>query len=419
MSGYYKGDKILYVGLAVTIKNVETVGSIVRKIKDELRILKAKERVEFFNIYWQLLVYFVISFGGLFCIYEILDYFKINFFTSFVSTSGTFLLISIIVAMSRYVIFLLKNMPKVDAQSQNVNESNDSLIEMLMDAEAHSRWTEIIKIGSALSDVLWFTSRKKLRLVIGGFVEVAAIQMKDDKTLATTLIEDLGNTVMGLGYPDKGISYIKRGIEIAEKRNYSFLIMRGYRNLANCYSMKNDAKQSEMYLKNAINAVKGITDSAQKLEALGGIEYARCKTLEHANKYDDALIALDECIEYYSNLGKQFPETEGRNRDRLVKVYREKGVIYLKEGRPDLAKSALLVGLRSAEETLNYDNIVRCCILLVKIQLDDGEFQPAEGMLNIAKQHIDKIDIPSIRKEFNDISRRFEIEKESQKKIES
>lgn len=391
----------------------------IHKRRNDLRIQATKEKVEKISIYWQLVIYFVLSFIGLFGVYEILDHFKVSFLHSFDAKWVIFLLLSIIVALGRYIIYLLLNMPPIVSQDQNVNEANDSLIEMLKDAEAHSRWTEIIKIGSALSDVLWFTSRKKLRLVIGGFVEVAATQVKDDKVLSATLIEDLGNTIMGLGYPDKGITYIKRGIEIAEKNHYSFLIMRGYRNLANCYALKNDPEQSEKYLNKAIAAASEITDEAQKLEALGGIEYARCKTLEHKEKYDDALLALNNSIMHYSNLGKQYPETQSRNRDRLVKVYREQGVIYLKQGNYQSAKTALLDGLRCAQETLNHDNIVRCCTLLAKIQLENGEVEPAEGMLNIAKQHIDKIDTPTIRKEYNDTSRRLEIEKESRKQIES
>lgn len=105
---------------------------------------------------------------------------------------------------------------------QNGIEQSDSIIAMLKEAEAHSRWREIIKIGSSLSDVLWFTSRKKLRVAIGHFVEVAAQQLNDTYTLSSTLIEDLGNTLLGLGKPDKGIGYIKRGIEVAKDSNYFF-----------------------------------------------------------------------------------------------------------------------------------------------------------------------------------------------------
>ena len=392
---------------------------MLNRAKDEIHIRNLSKKIKRITIYWKLIIYFVASFIGLFSIYEVLDYFNKNFLSHIVVPWITFLLIAIIIALVRYIIYFLINIPLKEEYGQNISTDNDSLIEMLKEAETHSRWAEIIKIGSALSDVLWFTSRKKLRFVIGGFVEVAATQIKDDRILATTLIEDLGNTVMGLGDPDKGIAYIERGIKIAEKNNYSFLIMRGYRNLANCYALKNDPGQSEKYLDSAIAATTGITDAAQKLEALGGIEYARCKTFEHSNKYDEAIDALDACIDHYSNLGKQFPETESRNRDRLVKVFREKGVVYLKKGRSDLAKTALLEGLRIAQETLNHENVVRCCNLLVKIQLDNDEIQPAEGMLNIAKLHIDKIDTPSIIKEYNDISRRFSIEKESQIRIES
>lgn len=390
-----------------------------KKFNAKYHIKKASKTIIDIEIYFKLAIYFVLSFIGLFSVHEVLEHFNIQFFSSLVKPWITFLLLSIIIALIRYIVFLLTTVPKTGNESQVINADSDSLVEMLKDAEAHSRWAEIIKIGSALSEVLWFTSRKNLRVIIGHFIEVAATQLKDNETLASTLIEDLGNTVMGLGNPDKGIEYIKNGIEIAEKNNYHFLIMRGYRNLANCYAMKNDATNSEKYLEKAIIATNNITNESQKLEALGGIEYARCKTFEHSNKFDDALNALDTCIKHYTMLSQKYPETKSRNLDRLVKVYREKGVIYLKENRLDKAKSALFEGLRRAQETLNHENIVRCCTMIVKIQLESGELQPAEGILNIAKLHIDKIDTPAIKKEYNEISRKLEIEKESKKHIES
>jgi len=360
------------------------------------------------------IVWLIASFVGLFGVYEVFDYFNIKFLDKLTKPFVLLLLISIILALGRAVVYLLEHYPKLATEISKELLENDSIIAMLKEAESHSRWAEIIKIGSSLSDVLWFTSRKKLRIAIGHFVEVAAQQSNDLYVLSTTLIEDLGNTYLGLGKPDKGIAYINRGIKIAENNNYPFLIMRGYRNLSCCYSYKNDPTKALTYLKQAEAAAETITDPIQKLEALGAIEYARCKVYKKEGQFIEAVSTLDTAITHYNTLSQQHPDTKKRNDDRLVKVYREKGALYLSmntEEATDNAYDSLMRGLKLAQETLNYDNIIVCCTFLADIQIKRGAFEAAEGMVNIAKACIDKIDTPSIIDDFNKIVRKLEVEK--------
>lgn len=75
-------------------------------------------------------------------------------------------------------------------------------------------------------------------------------------------------------------------------------------------------------------------------------------------------------MQIYSDLANQFPETTNTNKDRLVKIYREKGVIYLKIGTndaQDAAYASCQTGLQLAQATNNYDNIVRCCCIMANI----------------------------------------------------
>ncbi len=240
---------------------------------------------------------------------------------------------------------------------------------MMKDAESNSRWAEIIKLGTALSEVLWYTSRKRLRVEVGHFLEVAARQTDDYETLARTLIEDLGNTIMGLGDVGQGISYIKQGIKVAEEHSLNYLVSRGYRNLANCYSFKGDTGNARRALTSAIAAAQQVQSSREKLEAIGAIEYAESKVAYTDDKYQEAIDHLDAAVQAYSDLAQQFPETSQTNKDRLVKIYREKGVIYLKMGTPetrDRAYASCQAGLRLAQAAQNYDNIVRCCYIMGK-----------------------------------------------------
>ena len=370
------------------------------------------------SIFVKPLIYCVSSFVALIGLSQAFDYFQIDFKTLICKPVFVFIYIAIIIALIRLIV----EITKVDTEhitKTSVETESDSLIEMLKEAESHSRWTEIIKLGSALSDFLWYTSRKKLRLAIGRFVEVAATQANDYKTLAFTLIEDIGNTTMVLGRPDEGIKAIKKGIKIAEEHQYYFLVARGYRNLANSYSFKSDTKSAKDNIALATEYANKITNEAERLSALGGIEYAKCKFEEQSGNYDAAIDALDKSIEYYKELSRKYPSTHDMNKDRIVKVYREKGNALIKKGNTEDAMNALYEGLKLAQETLNHENIVRCCTLIAKIQMDkDLSSDPSaihtiEGLLNIAKQHIDKTDIPTVRKAFNDISKKFEIEKAS------
>ncbi len=372
---------------------------------------KLAKKLASVRIYFQLVIIFFISLGGLYGIQEILDHFKIDLLNKITNSFVVFLLISLVFSLLRYIIFLFGIIHEKENINTQKEPSEDSIIEMLKHAQAHQRWTEIIKIGSALSEVLWFTSRKKVRVEIGRIIEVAATQVNDSKVLATTLIEDIGNTELGLGDPTSGIKHIKQGIQIAEENNYDFLVVRGYRNLACCYAFKDDVANCNSALIKAYNVANAISDESQKLEALGATAYAKSKLFKHKGNYTDAIKALDESIDYYEQLGQLHPETQNKNKDRLVKVYREKGIIYLSDNNVEEAKKSLFTGLRMAEETSNYENIVRCCVLLSEIMIENDELSAVDGMLQIAKEYIDKIDTESVKKDFEKISTEYLVRK--------
>jgi hypothetical protein len=55
--------------------------------------------------------------------------------------------------------------------------------------------------------------------------------------------------------------------------------------------------------------------------------------------------------------------------DRLVKIYREKGVIYLRMPRmASKARVAFENGLRHAKDRQNHEDTVRCCTHLIELQ---------------------------------------------------
>lgn len=352
-------------------------------------------------------VTFGTSLGGLFVLYETLDLFKITLPDWTSHPYIVFLLLSLHVCFLRVISGLSANIiARANAQGEPVP---DSILQILHDAESNSRWNEIVKLGTALTEFLWYTSRKKLRIEVGHIVAMAARQANDSLAEARTLIEDLGNTIMTLGDVDQGISYINRGIKIAEDHGYSFLACRGYRNLANCYSYKGDSTNAIAALTRATDYAQSLTDASSRLDALGAIEYANCKAFEVQKQYADALKALDRAVDYYEQLEQLDPSTAAANQDRLVKVYRERSVVYLQMGTDDSidrAADACQTALQLAHNSQSFENVVRCCCILGRIYLHQDAISAAEGVMSIAAKNVAHIDSPKILDEYTRIARR-------------
>lgn len=376
---------------------------------------------------WHLVRYALIAFVGsgisFYAIIEIFNYFGFDFISIIKSIKVgyipllLFALISMIIAIGTVVIEMNKKYNELEQKYKDVlsfsnteQGHNDSILNMLSDAQANLRWNEIIKIGSALSDVFWFTGRKELRIQVGRYVETAARQTHEYEVLASTLIEDLGNTLVSQGSYDEGVVYIKKGIKVAEDHDFYFLIARGYRNLACSYcAMKKVDSAVEAYEK-SVAAIENITQSEKKQEAIGSTEYANVKILRLKNDYDGAIEALDKAIDAYETLSNEHPETKHHNQDRIVKMLREKGIVYLEkndENASEMAYESFQEGLQLAQETNNFDNIVITCTNIAKIWLKKGNSEMARSTMRIAERVIDNVDTPAVRDGYYSIMERI------------
>lgn len=362
-------------------------------------------------LYRSAAITYIGTLGGLLLLYQGLDRFKVPLPFDVSTSVVLFLLLATILTLIRVIDRLaVDNAALLNRPPEAQVAAPDSILQMMKDAESNSRWGEIIKLGNALSEVLWYTSRKRLRIDVGHFLEVAARQTGDNETLARTLIEDLGNTIMGMGDPVQGIAYITQGVKIAEENQLHALSARGYRNLANSYSLRGDTKNATIALAKARQFADKLPNERERLEALGSISYAQSKIHREKWEYPEALAALDDAIQNYTALQAAYPNTAASNKDRLVKIFREKGVIHLKMSTPDAQDKAYdecQAGLKIAQETQNHDNIVRCCSLMAQILLGKGAVPAAEGLMNIASQSISRIDSPGVVDEYNLTNRKL------------
>lgn len=267
-------------------------------------------------------------------------------------------------------------------QENSTQFKNDSIMDMLTYANANKQYREVIKIGTAVGDVLWSISRKELRIAVGEKVRAAASALATSSTNisdiddakrieAKTLIEDIGNTKMCLDTDnvDEAIKDIEEGITIAEDNGYHFEAIRGHRNLANCYAlMKNfDGARNEVSI--AQKAIEQLSDPKDKAMAEFDVTYANVKISKDTGKHAEAIALLDHCIDIYINQLTQDQAARQAYADRLVKIYREKGVIYNSmPGMQNKAREAFEQGLTHAKDRQNHEDTVRCCTHLIELQ---------------------------------------------------
>lgn len=283
------------------------------------------------------------------------------------------------------------------AQKKTAQKKSDSIMDMLTYANDNKQYSEVIKIGTSVSDVLWSTSRKELRIKVGTMVaaaafEVAAMSANEtdidyaNRIRAKTLIEDIGNTKMCLHENNisDAIIAIQDGLELAREHSYFYEAVRGYRNLANCYALKahicnknqqqGQAKEELVHAQEKVmqaeEIIPSIADKKKQAEACFDVEYAKAKIHKESDKLAEAVKCLKNCIRIYRAEQDKDETVKRIYADRLVKIYREMGIIYMSipGGQKD-ARNAFKTGLNHAKDRQNHEDIVRCCTHLIELQL--------------------------------------------------
>lgn len=299
---------------------------------------------------------------------------------------------------------------------------SDSIMEILNSAQP----SEVIKVGTALSDVLWTTSRKELRIKVGEKVRAAAKTLaadahsKDEKNEARriearVMIEDIGNTTMCLNHDnvDSAIKYIQEGLKISHNYNFPYESARGHRNLANCYALKEDNDAANNELKKAKEAMEKILNEKEKAQIAFDISYAQAKIYRNTD-HQEAINALKQCLAIYE---MQDTAAKLSYADRVVKIYREMGVIYqLMPKEHDNAIDAFETGRKFATERQNHEDIVRCYTALINLHVNHyspGLYDLIKSYISEAEKHINKVDTIEHIQEFNKAKNAWEEKKKT------
>lgn len=350
------------------------------------------------------------SFVSLFGIDSILVHYNI-YILEYSNSFLTFILLSFIVALIR-IIFIISKFYNEKPEVMGV-VNNDSLSGMIMEAYNDKRYAEVVKIGTALSEALWYSGRHSLRLEISSYVKDAAEKIDDYYTYSRMLIEDLGNGTLEMRKKVvEAIKFIESGLSVAIDNNYWYLAARGYRNLACAYAYKyhksnksscEDLSTALKYYELGCKVCESIEDEKENLDALGSLKYALCKIKQLENDSKGAIESLKGAIDHYDNLSKK-PGSELLSRDRLVKIYREIGRLYLgTQNNVKIGIDYLKKSIKMAEDQRDYSNALRAGIELISYYSEIGDNLSVKPIITQCDNFFEKAENIDMKKKYKEI----------------
>ena len=363
---------------------------------------------------------FVVLFGAPYAFLEVFDFLDLDPILYIQKNKGLIYLLLITICALISTILQIRSNHALEIQKLKDDiletQKGESIVEIIRQSSKLGHHNDVIHLGSALRQSTCLKNKNTLKIQIGHLVLEAARQCEDIENEAIAQIEDIGNTHLENGNVDKAIEHISAGIElISEKINgledgieadlAYFIAIRGYRNLANCYSLKANETSARQNLNKAKILTANIKENALLLQIQGDLEYAESKISRITANWTHAVEHLNNSIQYYDELCQNFssPANERKRRESTTKNYRELGDLHFKLNKITAARKALKQGFDNATKNLDYENLVSISLLKATIAKEtepDGE--GASLAMQDAEQYIRFVDSPKILKKYED-----------------
>ena len=257
----------------------------------------------------------------------------------------------------------------IDAHStEKIYEALSTVLEKLNDEKDYA---VVIRLGSAVSRVLWIAGQYRHRISIGEIIFSATCKLENFYEKARVQIDDIGWTYFVIKEIKMAIENIRTGLSDAQKINDSYLIAKAYRHLSGIYLFQKSYHGADESIRKAKEAAKKIPDPVKKKEMLAGIEYSHIEIQLSMNKdnlpslLEMAQKVLEEYVEIY-------------DLERRAKSHSQIGKIYLLKGDLQMAISSFTSGLGIAEKSCRRDEIIKCLMGLAVTYRKRGDMNKAQ-----------------------------------------
>lgn len=339
-----------------------------------------------------------------------------------------------LLALIGFLVVLLIVFCKNDNSEKHVigtKNFNESIILLLDHSTRFEEYHYVIQLGTLLRQSPFIKSDNELRIKIGQTLAFAYHNLADRINEATTYIEDIGNSYLESGDVSAAIDNIQHGIEVVTKQcqklppksdsldDALYIQIRGYRNLANCYSYRakntpqskeSDKRLATVAIENAEKLVTQIQSEEKKLAIIGDLYYAQSKISQISKNWDNAIVHVQTSIDSYEKLRKQFSSDANKRKcnESVIKNYRELGNLYLQKEEYQEARDNLLIGLEKAKQLKDYENQVLIYLLYCRIEMaTDPNGQQAKHFFDLADEVLLLVDSKKVYQEYYNVKKVF------------
>jgi tetratricopeptide (TPR) repeat protein len=254
---------------------------------------------------------------------------------------------------------------------------HESIVETLRAEFSRGNYSDVIRVGEALSRPLFESGAFSTRLQIGRMVEEAAARSSRRREQYAALIDSIGWSLVEMGrYPDAE-RQIRHGLRLIETSPDPFYEAKAHRHLGVIARRQGRFDDAMGQYVDAEAIAMGIGDAQDRLAMVAGLQYALASLSYYQGRYDDAAGEIAKAIDSFTRLGDEY-------RLNMARVMR--GDIEFKQGARDDARDTYRLVLQNADrnrETLQY---VRACLGLAEVRAADHEWDDVEQALGLLSE---------------------------------
>lgn len=249
---------------------------------------------------------------------------------------------------------------------------HQNIVRMLKAEFARNNYSDVIRIGEALSRPFFEAGSFSVRLDIGRMVEEAAARSARKREQYVALIDSIGWSLVELGEYGPAAREIKHGLKLLKNVSDPFYEAKAHRHLGVIARRERRYGDARSEYEKARERAQEITDERDSLAMTAGLEYALGSLALHEDDLETAATRISSAIEGFSSLGDEY---------RLNMALIMRGDIEFRRDDPDDARDTYRLVLQNADrnkETLQY---VRACLGLADVRVADKRWDEVDDAL--------------------------------------
>ena len=251
-----------------------------------------------------------------------------------------------------------------------------SIVDTLKAEFSRGNYSDVIRVGEALSRPFFEAGAFSVRLEIGCMVEDAAARLSRKREQYGALIDSIGWSLVELGRYTEAERQIKHGLRILEQQPEpdAFYEAKAHRHLGVIARREKRYDDARAQYEIAAQHAQAISSEHDALAMTAGLQYALASLAFHERRLEDAAPEIDAAIGSFRTLSDEY---------RLNMALVLRGDIEFECGETDDARDTYRHVLQNADrnkETLQY---VRACLGLAAARVADCEWDGVPELLDL------------------------------------